>query len=77
MRTAASERRMRVKIRLNGKSRELEEPMTVSDLIAAEGYRPELIAVEINLAIIPKKDYAATMLSEGDVVEIVSFMGGG
>ena len=68
---------MCVTIRLNGKKRELEEPMTVSGLLTADGYRPELIAVEVNLAIIPKKDYGSTLLAEGDVVEIVSFMGGG
>ena len=51
--------------------------MTVAGLVEANGYRPELIAVEVNLAIIPKNAYSTTELSEGDVVEIVSFMGGG
>lgn len=66
-----------MKIKLNGKARELDGPMTVSDLLTADGYRPERIAVEINLAIIPKSEYGTTELSDGDVVEIVSFMGGG
>lgn len=68
---------MRVKIRLNGQTRELDGSVTVSGLLASGGYRPERVAVEINLAIIPKTAYDSTELSEGDVVEIVSFMGGG
>lgn len=68
---------MRLNIRLNGKPCELEAPMTVAGLVEANGYRPELIAVEVNLAIIPKNAYSTTELSDGDVVEIVSFMGGG
>jgi sulfur carrier protein len=35
------------------------------------------IAAEVNLEIIEKDKYTEVMLKEGDVVEIVSFMGGG
>jgi sulfur carrier protein len=37
----------------------------------------ERVAVEVNLAIIKKKDYAFHSLKEGDEVEIVTLIGGG
>ena len=38
---------------------------------------PQRIAVELNEEILPKANYAATVLKDGDVVEIVNFVGGG
>ena len=35
------------------------------------------IAVEINGEIIPKKDYETVQIKENDVIEVVSFVGGG
>ena len=35
------------------------------------------IAVELNEEILPKTEYVSTVLKDGDVMEIVSFMGGG
>ena len=35
------------------------------------------IAVEINEEIVSKKFYEETILNDGDVVEVVSFVGGG
>ena len=40
-------------------------------------YNPKTIAVECNEVIISKSDYETTVLKDGDVVEVVSFMGGG
>ena len=39
--------------------------------------RPQRIAVEINRQVVPKSDYAATILRAGDEVEIINFVGGG
>jgi len=41
------------------------------------GYITEGVAVERNEEIIPKAEYGSTILSDGDIVEIVSFVGGG
>ena len=35
------------------------------------------VAIERNLEIVPRSTYAATMLDEGDRLEIVNFVGGG
>ena len=34
-------------------------------------------AVELNEEILPKAEYAETVLKDGDVLEIVNFVGGG
>ena len=44
---------------------------------AGKGYRTERIAVEKNGVIVPKAQYGLTELKAGDVLEIVSFVGGG
>lgn len=50
---------------------------SVSAYLAEAGYDSRAVAVEVNEAILPKADYAQTILADGDVVEIVCFMGGG
>ena len=50
---------------------------TVAEYLAAAGYDPARVAVERNGDIVPKAQYSATTLADGDVVEIVRFVGGG
>ncbi len=38
---------------------------------------PETVAVELNDVVISKNAYATTLIKEGDVIEIVRFVGGG
>ena len=49
----------------------------VAAYLAEAGYDSRAVAVEVNEAILPKVDYGQTILADGDVVEIVCFMGGG
>lgn len=64
-------------MKVNGEKIRLEKPVSIEKFINDNGYRRERIAVELNLSIIPKGDYEKIMLSDDDVLEIVSFMGGG
>lgn len=64
-------------IKLNGEEHELAEGTTVASLLEELGLKPELLAVERNRDIVPKDAYGATLLKEGDEVEVVSFVGGG
>ncbi len=50
---------------------------TVASLIEELGMRPELLAVERNRDIVPTAAYGEEILRDGDVVEIVTFVGGG
>ena len=64
-------------IRLNGDSISGCEGITLEELVNKQNFNKSRIAVEINGAILPKKDYEATQIRENDVVEVVSFVGGG
>ena len=50
---------------------------TVAEYLADAGYNTVRIAVERNEVIVPKVKYAETVLADGDVVEVVNFVGGG
>ncbi|MCR5196140.1 MAG: sulfur carrier protein ThiS [Pseudobutyrivibrio sp.] len=49
----------------------------LSDVLKELNYKKETIAVEINEEIVPKATFDETILKDGDVVEVVSFVGGG
>ncbi|MBP5356726.1 MAG: sulfur carrier protein ThiS [Clostridia bacterium] len=50
---------------------------SVTELLIEEKYDEKRVVVEINEVIVPKKDYASVIIKDGDVIEIVSFVGGG
>ena len=50
---------------------------TVAEYLATTNYDQKRIAVERNGDIVPKSQYADTLLCDGDNVEVVSFVGGG
>ncbi len=56
---------------------EIDDGMTVSALFSSLNISEHSSAVELNLNILDKKDYGKTRLNDGDLVEIISFVGGG
>ena len=64
-------------IQINGKNIPIDKPIRLTDYLKEHQYRNEMIAVELNEEIISKDDYSQTLLKDGDVLEIVQFMGGG
>ncbi len=50
---------------------------TLAEYFSTTSYDVRRIAVELNGQIVPKAKYAETVLRDGDVVEVVSFVGGG
>jgi sulfur carrier protein len=64
-------------ILLNGEPYELNGRWQLTDLIERLGMKPARVAVEINQRVVPKTEYAGTVLAAGDRVEIVNFVGGG
>jgi sulfur carrier protein len=65
-----------MKIMVNGEERTLEQK-TVLGFLVEIGVDPRAVAVELNLDILERGEYATTMLNDGDKVEIVQFVGGG
>lgn len=66
-----------MQIQLNGEGREVPEGLNVSTLLAHLGINPARVAIERNLAILPRAEWECTVVSEGDRFEIVHFVGGG
>jgi len=64
-------------ITVNGQPRPRGEIATIRDLIAALALDPRTVAIERNLAIVPRSAYASTPVADDDAIEIVGFIGGG
>ena len=62
---------------LNGEATEAAEGATVAAFLDQLGLPQKGVAVERNREIVPKSAYGATVLGEGDRIEIVQFVGGG
>ena len=62
---------------VNGEIRRIAAPASIADLAASLELDPRKIAVEHNGEIAPRSTLADVMLSDGDVLEIVHFVGGG
>lgn len=63
-------------VQING-VQTLCDDCTLTEYLSGTNYDITRIAVEKNGNIVPKAQYAGTMLQDGDTVEIVSFVGGG
>jgi len=66
-----------MQITINGEARAFDAPLHVGQLLERLGLDARKVAIERNLEIVPKSAYGATLLSEGDRLEIVHFIGGG
>ncbi|MFM9864545.1 MAG: sulfur carrier protein ThiS [Micropepsaceae bacterium] len=66
-----------MRIVLNGQDHTLPGPITLAALVERLGLDARKVAIERNLEIVPRSTYTATMLDEGDRLEIVNFVGGG
>ena len=64
-------------MKVNGEREFLEEAITLADFLTAKGYSLAKVAVELNGKIVPRKEYASTILQATDVLEVVCFVGGG
>jgi thiamine biosynthesis protein ThiS len=66
-----------IRVRLNGKERELEPGHTVTTLLESLDLRPGMVVVELNRDILDRERYSDVGVSDGDTLEIVHFVGGG
>lgn len=64
-------------IRVNGEKRRVPAGLSVAGLAADLGLDPARVAVERNLAIVPRSTLPDVTVEEGDEYEIVHFVGGG
>jgi len=66
-----------MQIILNGETIDVAPGINLAAFVKTLGGDPRGIAIERNLEIVPKSDHAATLLEDGDRLEVVQFVGGG
>jgi sulfur carrier protein len=66
-----------MRVQVNGQTRDLPDAMSLSQLLDYLHVKRDGTAVELNRLIVPKARHDGTLLSDGDAVEIVTFVGGG
>ncbi len=65
---------------INGQSRDIplsDESPVLTSLIDALGLGDRRVAVEVNARVVRRAEHGRHHLAEGDVIEIVHFVGGG
>jgi sulfur carrier protein len=65
-----------MKITVNGEERQTGVE-TISGLLKELNVQPGRVAVEVNLKIVKKAEYEIHPVADGDIIEIVNFVGGG
>ena len=68
---------MRIEIRLNGEPREIPAPLNIVELLDHFDLPKDRVAVERNRSIVPKQQWEAIAVAQGDELEVVHFVGGG
>jgi thiamine biosynthesis protein ThiS len=66
-----------VHITLNGEPYELEQPLSIAELLEKLDVDARRVAIEYNLSILKRYAFPQTIIGEGDRLEIVNFVGGG
>ncbi len=66
-----------MQITVNDEAVEIAQGATLEQLVKQLALAPERLAVELNREVVRRAAWAQTLLSEGDRVEIVHFVGGG
>jgi sulfur carrier protein len=64
-------------VRVNGEEREVPERTTVRGLVELLGLGEGPVAVEKNGDVVPRAEHTTVELTDGDVIEVVHFVGGG
>jgi thiamine biosynthesis protein ThiS len=64
-------------ITLNGEARAVPAPMSLAGLLEHLGLDPRTVVVEQNRVIVRRPDLANTPVADGDVIELVHFVGVG
>ena len=66
-----------MRIQINGEDREVEENISLPQLVAVLSLKAEQIAIELNHNVVRRAQWENTLLKVDDRVEIVHFVGGG
>ena len=68
---------MKIHIHINGDEKEIATGLNIAGLLDQLQIRPGRVVIELNRTIISREAHESTSLKEGDMLEIVHFVGGG
>lgn len=66
-----------MKVRVNGEPQVLRDAENVAELLAELGYESRFVAVAVNKNCVRRGAFAATLVNEGDEIEVLAPMAGG
>lgn len=66
-----------MKIQFNGKDEILPGPIDLKTFLENKSINPNVVACELNLQVVRRKNLAETRLKEGDILEVIRMIGGG
>ena len=66
-----------MKVIINGENRDIDENITVLNLLKELGIEEKTMAAAINMEVVKKENWENTKISEGDKIEFLHFVGGG
>lgn len=66
-----------ITIQVNGEPRQCAAGLGLDEVLSSLGYRPQLVVVEFNGAILPRQCWAEQQVQESDCLEVVTIVGGG
>jgi sulfur carrier protein len=64
-------------IKINGETREFNESATLLEVIETLGLSDKVMAAAVNMNIVKQDQWSNARLNEGDVIELLDFVGGG
>lgn len=64
-------------MRINGEDKNEYIGQSIQEMLEKEAYQLTKVAVERNGEIVPRSSYSQVLLQAEDVLEVVSFVGGG
>lgn len=68
---------MIIKITVNGTAESIAANKSLFDFLSDKALNPERVVVEVNRAIVKRNGFREYILQDGDMVEILRFVGGG
>lgn len=66
-----------MQICINGEKKQIDDGLTLAQLVEQLGMKPKYIAVERNRQLVPRARHSECILEDGDDLEIVTLVGGG
>ena len=66
-----------MKVVINGKEKQIDEKLTILNLLNEFNLKPKVTVVEINKEIINRSNFSQIKIKKNDRIELIRFMGGG